>query len=122
MPAPNLSIYGAEHFTVQLKSIPSRKAAEDFSRKLIAKGYTPDIVLADIPKVGLYYRIRVGKFRRLGDAQRLQRSLSGWAYSRKSDYYSLLSFDPIAPEIILSAQFLGGVLRPMRSRFRYLLF
>ena len=84
VPAPNLSIYGAEHFTVQLKSIPSRKAAEDFSRKLIAKGYTPDIVLADIPKVGLYYRIRVGKFRRLGDAQRLQRSLSSDGLTRES--------------------------------------
>ena len=84
VPAPSLSIYGAEHFTVQLKSIPSRKAAEDFSKKLIAKGYTPDIVLADIPKVGLYYRIRVGKFRRLGDAQRLQRSLSSHGLTRES--------------------------------------
>ena len=83
VPAPSLSIHGAEHFTVQLKSIPSRKAAEDFSKKLISKGYTPDVVLADIPKVGRYYRIRVGKFRRLGDAQRLQRSLSSHGLTRE---------------------------------------
>ncbi len=76
VPAHDLSTHGAHYFTVQVKAVTDRGAAESVSNRLRAKGFEPNVVLADIPKKGRYYRIRVGKFRSLEAARKFQKVLS----------------------------------------------
>ena len=75
-PAHDLSTYGARLFTVQVKAVTDRIAAESVSNALRAKGFEPNVVLADIPDKGRWYRIRVGKFRSRAAADRFKRVLT----------------------------------------------
>jgi len=81
-PAHDLSTHGAHYFTVQVKAVTDRGAAESVSNSLRAKGFEPNVVLADIPKKGRYYRIRVGKFRSLEAARKFQKVLSARGASK----------------------------------------
>jgi septal ring-binding cell division protein DamX len=53
---------GGEAFTVQAASMPSRGEADAFASKLRAKGLSPQVVSADIPGKGTFYRVRIGRF------------------------------------------------------------
>lgn len=74
-PAHDLSTHGAHYFTVQVKAVTNKGDAESVSNALRAKGFEPNVILADIPKKGRYYRIRVGKFRSLEAARKFQQKL-----------------------------------------------
>jgi DedD protein len=50
------------HYTLQLSAFQDRAEAEDFAKKLGPIGYKPNIVAADIPGRGVWYRVRVGDF------------------------------------------------------------
>jgi cell division septation protein DedD len=50
------------HYTLQLSAFQDRAEAEDFTKKLGPIGYKPNIVAADIPGRGVWYRVRVGDF------------------------------------------------------------
>src|SRR5262249_3895988 len=50
------------HYTLQLSAFQDRGEAEDFAKKLGPIGYKPNIVAADIPGRGVWYRVRVGDF------------------------------------------------------------
>ena len=50
------------HYTLQLSAFQDRAEADDFAKKLGPIGYKPNIVAADIPGRGVWYRVRVGDF------------------------------------------------------------
>ena len=50
------------HYTLQLSAFQDRAEAEDFAKKLGPMSYKPNIVAADIPGRGVWYRVRVGDF------------------------------------------------------------
>ena len=50
------------HYTLQLSAFQDRAEAEDFAKKLGPINYKPNIVAADIPGRGVWYRVRVGDF------------------------------------------------------------
>jgi cell division septation protein DedD len=56
-------------FAMQLGSFKTYAAAKTFSDKYISKGYKPYIVSAVLPGKGTVYRVRIGRFRDIEDAQ-----------------------------------------------------
>ena len=54
---------------MQLGSFKTSAAAKTFSDKYISKGYKPYIVSAVLPGKGTVYRVRIGRFRDIEDAQ-----------------------------------------------------
>ena len=65
----------AHYFTVQVKAVTDKGEADSFSATLRAHGLKPNVVLANIPEKGRYYRIRVGKFTSLDEARRFQKQI-----------------------------------------------
>lgn len=61
-------------YTVQLKSAHEEGQAKDFAATLRRKGYTPRVVLAQVPGRGKLYRVRVGEFGSRAEARQFQRS------------------------------------------------
>jgi cell division septation protein DedD len=53
---------GGSRYTLQLSAFQDRAEAEDFAKKLGGSGYKPNVVAADIPGRGVWYRVRVGDF------------------------------------------------------------
>jgi cell division septation protein DedD len=75
------------HYTLQLSAFQDRGEAEDFAKKLGPIGYKPNIVAADIPGRGVWYRVRVGDFSSqkaaLDAKSELERKLNIIAYVTK---------------------------------------
>jgi DedD protein len=79
---------GAETFTVQVAAMPSRPEAEAFAKRLRDRGLSPQIIEADIPGKGTFFRVRLGRFstreaadRYLQDFRR-ETGLSGYVTTR----------------------------------------
>ena len=58
------------HYTLQLSAFQDRAEAEDFAKKLGPINYKPNIVAANIPGRGVWYRVRVGEFASQSDSSR----------------------------------------------------
>ena len=75
------------HYTLQLSAFQDRAEAEDFVKKLGPMSYKPNIVAADIPGRGVWYRVRVGDFSSqkaaLDAKSELERKLNIIAYVTK---------------------------------------
>ncbi len=52
----------AGRYTLQLSAFQERSEADEFAKKLSGTGYKANIVAADIPGRGVWYRVRVGDF------------------------------------------------------------
>jgi hypothetical protein len=65
----------SHYFTVQVKAVTDKGEADSFSASLRARGFKPNVVLANIPEKGRYYRIRVGKFESLDEARRFHKEI-----------------------------------------------
>lgn len=75
-PAKTVKRRGPSHyFTVQVKAVTDKGEADSFSASLRARGFKPNVVLANIPEKGRYYRIRVGKFESLDEARRFHKAI-----------------------------------------------
>jgi cell division protein FtsN len=74
-PAPNGSLSESLTYTLQLGSFQNNEVATAFSSTLTAKGYESHIVKITIPDKGVVYRVRVGKYRSLEDAQKMAAEL-----------------------------------------------
>jgi len=57
-------------YTIQLGSFQGEEVARAFSENLAAKGYDPHVMKIEIPGKGTVYRVRIGKFKNIEDAQR----------------------------------------------------
>jgi cell division protein FtsN len=62
-------------YTLQLGSFKNKNAATSFSRSLAARGYKPHIVKITVPDKGITYRVRLGKYKHLKDAQKMVAAL-----------------------------------------------
>ncbi len=60
-------------FTLQVKAVKTRAEVNEFVAGLRAKGFSPKVLLANIPGKGRVYRIRVGQFGSRAEARRFQR-------------------------------------------------
>lgn len=57
-------------FTVQVGAMPTRSEADALAARLRSKGLSPYVVAADIPGKGVFYRVRLGRFRTRDEARR----------------------------------------------------
>jgi cell division protein FtsN len=57
-------------YTLQLGSFQNNEVASSFSGSLNAKGYESHIVKITVPDKGVVYRVRLGKYKNLEDAQK----------------------------------------------------
>jgi cell division septation protein DedD len=62
-------------YTLQLGSFQNNEVAAAFSSSLAAKGYASYIVKITVPDKGVVYRVRIGKYRSLDDAQKMAAEL-----------------------------------------------
>ena len=74
-PAPQGSSSETLTYTLQLGSFQINEVATAFSNSLAAKGYESHIVKITVPDKGVVYRVRVGKYRSLEDAQKMATEL-----------------------------------------------
>jgi cell division protein FtsN len=74
-PAPNGQSAETLTYTLQLGSFQNNEVATAFSSSLTAKGYESHIVKITVPDKGVVYRVRVGKYRSLEDAQKMAAEL-----------------------------------------------
>ncbi len=58
-------------FTIQLGSFSKSIGARTFSERLAEKGYDPYIIKVHVPGKGTVYRVRVGRFTSMEEAQKL---------------------------------------------------
>ena len=62
-------------YTLQLGSFQNNEVASAFSSSLAAKGYESHIVKITVPDKGVVYRVRIGKYKTLEDAQKMATEL-----------------------------------------------
>jgi len=74
-PAPQSSTSETLAYTLQLGSFQNNEVAAAFSNSLAAKGYESHIVKITVPDKGVVYRVRVGKYKTLEDAQKMASEL-----------------------------------------------
>lgn len=60
-------------YTVQLRAAPEQSQADELADELRRKGYSPRVVLAQVPGKGTLYRVRVGEFGSRAEARQFQR-------------------------------------------------
>lgn len=60
-------------YTLQVKAVKSKADADALVDTLRAAGFRPNVVRADIPGHGRYYRVRVGRFGSMEEARAFQR-------------------------------------------------
>ncbi|MEZ4434608.1 MAG: SPOR domain-containing protein [bacterium] len=60
-------------YTLQVKAARDKAEADSFMAEIRAAGFTPHLVLADVPGKGRFYRVRVGRFASMADARAFQR-------------------------------------------------
>ncbi len=73
--APDGSVSETLTYTLQLGSFQNNEVATAFSSSLAAKGYESHIVKITVPDKGVVYRVRIGKYRSLEDAQKMAAEL-----------------------------------------------
>ena len=59
-------------YTIQVKAFRSQKEASKFLTALKSAGHSPYMLTTEIPGKGMFYRVRLGKFRTLADASQHQ--------------------------------------------------
>ena len=59
-------------YTIQVKAFRSQKEAAKFVNALKNAGHSPYMLTTEIPGRGMFYRVRLGKFRTLADASQHQ--------------------------------------------------
>jgi len=59
-------------YTIQVKAFRSQKEAAKFLTALKSAGHSPYMLTTEIPGKGMFYRVRLGKFRTLADASQHQ--------------------------------------------------
>lgn len=76
-PHPEASAPASEPvmYTLQLGSFQNSDVANAFSSSLVAKGYESHIVKMEVAGKGTVYRVRVGKYKSLEDAQKMAAEL-----------------------------------------------
>ena len=57
-------------YTLQVGSFQSSEVATSFTSSLAAKGYEANVVKIEVPDKGTVYRVRMGKYKTLEDAQK----------------------------------------------------
>ncbi len=67
-PAPT-EVKKEKKYFVQVASFPTEKDASEKKKKLLKRKYRALVVKADIPGKGIYYRVRIGPFKRLDRAK-----------------------------------------------------
>ena len=70
-------------FTVQVKAVTEKRGSRQILSRASSPRFEPNVVLADIPEKGRYYRIRLGKFASMDEARRFQRQIRGEEYRRR---------------------------------------
>jgi len=73
-PAPTAADRGGK-LTVQAASLPDLDDAEALVRRLKAKGYPAFKTMAKIPQRGIWFRVRVGRFRSEKEAGAMMKKL-----------------------------------------------
>ena len=67
---------GSRPYSVQVAALKDRLAAQDLTDQMIKKGYKAYWVVYDGPESRQWYRVRIGRFKDQGQAQRLATQLS----------------------------------------------
>jgi cell division protein FtsN len=62
-------------YTLQLGSFQSSDVATQFANSLTAKGYEPTVSKIAVPDKGTVYRVRLGRYKNLEDAQKMAAEL-----------------------------------------------
>jgi cell division protein FtsN len=65
-----------ESYFVQVASFQEEATAEGLRRRLIKKGYPVQVVPVQIERMGLWYRVRLGEYTTLQEAQAAQKRIS----------------------------------------------
>lgn len=73
-----------KEYTIQIKAVQSKTEAEQISTDLNSKGYSSYIIKSDLPEKGLWYRIRIGKFKNRSQAKKIAEEFKR---KEKMDYY-----------------------------------
>jgi cell division septation protein DedD len=60
-------------YTLQVKAVQDKAEADAFIAELRKAGFEPQMILADLPGKGRWYRIRVGRFADMDEAREFQR-------------------------------------------------
>jgi septal ring-binding cell division protein DamX len=63
----------APQYTLQVKAVQDKAEADAFMAELRRAGFEPQMILADLPGKGRWYRIRVGRFADMDEAREFQR-------------------------------------------------
>ncbi len=63
----------APQYTLQVKAVQDKAEADAFMAELRKVGFEPQMILADLPGKGRWYRIRVGRFADMDVAREFQR-------------------------------------------------
>jgi cell division septation protein DedD len=74
-PAPSSAQSETLTYTLQLGSFQNSEVAAAFSSSLAAKGYEAHIVKITVPDKGVVYRVRIGKYKNLEEAQKMAAEL-----------------------------------------------
>ncbi len=69
---PTVAAAMSSKYTIQIKAFRKRGEARQFLAALREAGYRPYLVAADIPGKGRFYRVRLGKFESLPEAETRQ--------------------------------------------------
>jgi cell division septation protein DedD len=75
---PN-SLAGNGKFTVQVRATQSQNEAEALGKKLRSAGLEAYVVRADLGAKGIWYRVRVGRYQSMSEAQKAGSELRGKA-------------------------------------------
>lgn len=73
--APDSEKSAAAKYTLQVSAYSSRDRARSRIRKLAGKGLDAHVVTAEVPEKGTYYRVRIGKFSTMEQAEKFQTEL-----------------------------------------------
>ena len=65
-----------KRYFVQIASFKEKEAAEGLKDRLLKKGYTVLVIPAEIEGMGLWYRVRLGGYTTLKEAQSAQKKIS----------------------------------------------
>lgn len=60
-------------YSLQIRAFKNIVEANEFIGTLRRQGYTPHVILSDVPGRGRWYRVRVGRFRTIDEAQAFQK-------------------------------------------------
>ncbi|MCA9520917.1 MAG: SPOR domain-containing protein [Myxococcales bacterium] len=61
-------------YSLQIRAFRNIVEANEFIGTLRRQGYTPHVILSDVPGRGRWYRVRVGRFRTIDEAKAFQKT------------------------------------------------